>query len=94
MELRALKEDMIKKHHLFDEMKTRRDHNLENYEILCDPLVISYRRRELLLKGIQTPITSRNCKASTVPASPSKYRKLAQGDDLFKAFMTYGVVME
>ena len=95
MELRALKEDMVKKHHLFDEMKTRRDHNLESYEILCDPLVNSYRRRELLLKGIHAPVICSDCKVSTtIPASPSTYRKLAQGDDLFNAFMKYEVATE
>ena len=90
-ELKALKEDMLKKRQLFIEMKMRRDHNLEFYELYCDPLVNSYRMRDLMFKGStksHTDTTSTKDKVMT-EATVSKPRKLNQGDDLLRAFMDY-----
>lgn len=91
LELKALKEDMLKKRQLFIEMKIRRDHNLEFYELYCDPLVNSYRMRDLMFKGStksHTDTTYKKDKAMT-EATVSTPRKLNQGDDLLRAFMDY-----
>lgn len=96
MELKALKDDMIMKRQLFNEMKTRRDHNLENYEIYCDPLVHTYRMRELMFskKGTSCTTPAKNDAAVSVKAPLSVYRKLNQGDDLFHAFISYDATAE
>lgn len=83
LELKALKDDIINKHQLFTEMKIRMKHNLENYEVLCDPLVHSYRMTDLLFKGKSPTTTTANVKSTHVAP-----RKLYQGDDLLKATTT------
>ncbi len=97
VELKALKEDMTKKRQLFEEMKVRRDHNLENYELYCDPLVHSYRTKELLFQGTSstTAVTKPMAtfhKIVPIEASPTMYRKVNQGDDLLDAFMAYNYI--
>ena len=87
LELQALKEDLIKKRFLFDEMKSRRDHNLESYELLCDPLVRSYRMKELVCRKM-TPKPV-DVEATKDKAIPTKYRKLSCGDDLWNAADAY-----
>ena len=94
MELKALKEDMIKKRQLFEEMKVRRDHNLENYELYCDPLVHGYRMKELMFKGASPATTATKPmtpfhRMVPIEATPTMYRKVNQGDDLLTAFMAY-----
>lgn len=86
MELKALKEDMIKKRNIFHEFQCRKENNLQNYELFCDPLVHTYRMRDLLFKGnTGTPVDA--FKATQSKAVLSKYRKLNAGDDLVKATM-------
>ena len=92
LELKALKDDIIKKHQLFNEMQMRREHNLENCGLYCDPLVHSYRMRELIFKGSSpedtTPPRVKD-KMMLAGAVPSTYRKLNEGDDLMKASVEY-----
>ncbi|KAL7541442.1 hypothetical protein ACHAXR_010935 [Thalassiosira sp. AJA248-18] len=88
LELKALKEDMIKKRHLFNEMNMRREHNLQSYELFCDPLVHSSRMRELIFKG-SSPSSPKRAADKIAPSEAvlSEYRKLNAGDDLFNATM-------
>ena len=88
--LKALRDDMLKKRELFNEMKIRRDQNLRDYELYCDPLVHTYRRKELLFKPSPPP----HIEMINLDATPSTYRKLNQGDDLLQAFMNYNVTTE
>ncbi|KAL7552293.1 hypothetical protein ACHAWF_015525 [Thalassiosira exigua] len=84
LELKAFRDDVMNKRHLFEEMKMRRDHNLESYELLCDPLVASYRTSELLAPQTPVPPETRGEK-KRFPAVSSKFRKNNGGDDLLKA---------
>ncbi|KAL3799270.1 hypothetical protein HJC23_012995 [Cyclotella cryptica] len=68
-ELKALEADMDNKRRLFREMCARKRHNLDEQELYCDPLVNSYRIKELMFRG-----TKRSLKAA-MDAEMSKYRK-------------------
>lgn len=95
LELKALSEDMVKKRELFHEMKVRREQNLELCELLCDPLVHSYRMRALVFAmggppaDTITPQEEVKGKITPAEAVPSMYRKLNPGDDLTKATVEY-----
>lgn len=86
LELEALQDDVVKKRQIFNELQSRRDNNLKAQELLCDPLVHSYRMKELLTRrSSPTPIAIHK----TTVATPSTYRKLNGGDNLLSAFMEY-----
>jgi len=86
LELEALQDDVVKKRQIFNELQSRRDNNLKAQELLCDPLVHSYRMKELLTRrSSPTPIAIHK----TTVATPSTYRKLNRGDELLNAFIDY-----
>ena len=58
-EMKALEEDIKKKRMLFHEMSMRKRKNLSSLELFCDPLVHSYRMKELLFKRTTKTNSSR-----------------------------------
>ena len=83
--LKALQDDVAKKRQIFNELQLRRDDNLKE-KLLCDPLVHSYRMKELLFRRASpTPMAIHK----TTVATPSTYRKLNYGDNLLNAFIEY-----
>eukprot|EP00581_Thalassiosira_minuscula_P005417 CAMPEP_0183745510 /NCGR_PEP_ID=MMETSP0737-20130205/66281_1 /TAXON_ID=385413 /ORGANISM="Thalassiosira miniscula, Strain CCMP1093" /LENGTH=223 /DNA_ID=CAMNT_0025981185 /DNA_START=564 /DNA_END=1235 /DNA_ORIENTATION=- len=91
LELKALKEDIHKKRQLFNEMQTRREDNLENFGVFCDPLVRTYWMNAILFNNPPEDATTKEVKEKMKSSDgiASTYRKLNRGDDLMKASNEY-----